>query len=101
MNKWQREQQEKLKVVRTPSYEDEQAAKMWDAAYQAAVDTLKSILVEDNHRLVRTLNKNEMAQLVANITGAWSRKRGEIEQWENDHADELRAAALKELDIFA
>jgi len=100
MNKWQREQQEKLKAVRTPSYEDEQQAKIWAAAYQAAVDTLKLFIKDDQHRLVRTLNKNEMGQLVHAITGSYAAKRSEIEQWENEHADELRATALKELDIF-
>ena len=79
MNKWQREQQEKLKAVRTPSYEDEQQAKIWAAAYQAAVDTLKSFLKEDQHRLVRTLNKNEMGQLVHSITGAYAATRAEPE----------------------
>ena len=100
MNKWQREQQEKLKAVRTPSYEDEQQAKIWAAAYQAAVDTLKSFLKEDQHRLVRTLNKNEMGQLVHAITGAYAATRAELLTYELEHADELRERALKELDIF-
>ena len=87
--------------MKAPSYEDGLQEQMMSAAYKAAVDNLKGLLAKDSNRLVKTLGKVEMSQLVASIVSAYASKRAELAQWERDNPVEFAALCEREWNVFS
>ena len=89
------------KPPRRATLEDQNRAKIHEAARAAAVAFLKELITEDANRLIKKLTPAEVNTLVERTLAGYHNALTAIERYETDNWQEVRRQALKELDIFA
>lgn len=86
---------------RRKTLEDQNRAKIHEAARAAAVAFLKELITEDANRLIKKLTPTEVNSLVEQTLAGYHNALTAIERYETENWAEVRRQALKELDIFA